>query len=112
VFEGVIEPKLEPGEIKEHRSTFNSAERRKAERSTQGVKDRCNAMAANDASMDAKAKERMKRAAEAGMTVEKYIWLLEDDKRERQALQEEMDYGKRQRLEMQEDALAEWEAAM
>jgi hypothetical protein len=57
VFEGVIEPKLEPGEIKEPRSTIklNSAERRKAERAT-------------------------------GMD------------------------GKRQRLEMQEAALAEWEA--
>ena len=57
VFEGVIEPKLEPGEIKEPRSTIkvNSSERRKAEQAT-------------------------------GMD------------------------EKRQRLEMQEDALADWEA--
>lgn len=81
VFEGVIEPKLEPGEIKE-------TDRKMLE----GIKERCEAMASNDASMDAKAKDRMKRAAAAGMTVEKY--LLEDEKRERAALQEEMD-GKR-----------------
>lgn len=57
VFEGVIEPKLEPGEIKEPRSTIkvNTSERRKAE------------------------------------------------------LVEDID-GKRQRLEMQEEALADWEA--
>ena len=55
VFEGVIEPKLEPGEIKEPRSAIKPAERRKAEQA------------------------------------------------------EGMD-EKRQRLEMQEDALAEWEA--
>jgi hypothetical protein len=56
VFEGVIEPKLEPGEIKEKpRSAIKTAERRKAEQA------------------------------------------------------EGMD-EKRQRLEMQEDALAEWEA--
>jgi len=106
VFEGVIQPKLEPGEIKEG----NSAARRKAQRAMlQGAKERSEAMAANDASMEAKAKERMKRAAEAGMTVEKYTWLLEDEKRERAALQEETSYGKRQRLEAQEEALAEWE---
>jgi hypothetical protein len=92
----VIEPKMEPGEIKEG----NAAARRKAQRA--GIKERCEAMAANDASMEAKAMERMKRAAEAGMTVEKYMWLLEDEKRERAALQEETTYGKRMRLE--EDA--------
>ena len=106
VFEGVIEPKMEPGEINEG----NSAARRKAERAKlQGVKERCEAMAANDASMEAKAKERMKRAADAGMTVEKYMWMLEDEKRERAALQEETSYGKRMRLEKQEEALADWE---
>jgi hypothetical protein len=31
------------------------------------------------------------------------------EKREREALQEETEYGKRQRLEMQEEALTEWE---
>lgn len=102
VFEGVIEPK-EPGEIKEG----NSAQRRKAERAKlQGIKERSEAMAANDASMEAK--ERMQRAAAAGMTVEKYTGLKEDEKREREALQEETSYGKRMRL--QEDALAEWES--
>ncbi len=101
VFEGVIEPKMEPGEIKEG----NSAARRKAQRAMlQGVKDRCEAMAANDASMEAKSMERMKRAAAAGMTVEKYVWMLEDEKRERAALQEETNYGKRMRLEQEEDA--------
>lgn len=105
VFEGVIKPKMEPGEIKEG----NSAQRRKAERAKlQGVKDRAEAMAANDASMETKAKERMQRAA-AGMTVEKYMWLLEDEKRERAALMEETPYGKRKRLEAQEEALADWE---
>jgi hypothetical protein len=96
IFDGVIEPKLEPGEIKEG----NSAQRRKATRAMlQGVKKRCEAMAANDASMEAKAKERMERAAAAGMTVEKYMWMLEDEKREREALQEETSYGKRMRLQ-------------
>jgi hypothetical protein len=57
VFEGVIEPKLEPGEIKEPRSAIKPAERRKAEQA------------------------------------------------------EGMD-EKRQRLEMQEAVLADWEAAM
>jgi len=106
VFEGVIEPKMEPGEIKKG----NSVQRRKAERAKlQGVKERAEAMKANDASMEAKAKERMPRAAAAGMTVEKYMWLLEDEKRERTALMEETPYGKRQRLEKQEEALTEWE---
>ena len=41
------------------------------------------------------------------MTVEKYLWMLEDEKRERAALQEETSYGKRMRL--QEEALADWE---
>ena len=138
VFEGVIEPKLEPGEIKEKqklkpKTKLNSAEKRKAEREMlQGVKERCEAMAANDASMEAKAakaKAHMERAAAAGMTVEKYMWLLEDEKKERAALQEESSYGKRlrleaegvtvekyvrfleedERLEMQEEALADWE---
>jgi len=102
VFEGVIEPKLEPGEIKEHK---NSAERRKAQRAA--LQKRCEAFAAND--VEAKAKAHMERAAAAGMTVEKYMWLLEDEKRERAALMEETPYGKRQRLEAQEEALTEWE---
>jgi hypothetical protein len=109
VFAGVIEPKLEEGEIKEKSKIVikgNSAERRKAERAA--LQKRSEAMAANDASMEAKAKVRQ-RAAAAGMTVEKYTWLLEDEKRERAALQEETSYGKRQRLEAQEEALTEWE---
>jgi hypothetical protein len=91
----VIEPKMEPGEIKEG----NAAARRKAQRA--GIKERCEAMAANDASMDAKSTQRMERAA-AGMTVDKYMFLMEDEKRERAALQEETAYGKRMRLEEQE----------
>jgi hypothetical protein len=109
VFEGVIEPKLEPGEIKEPRSTIklNSAERRKAERATlQGVKDRSVSFAENDA----KSQEHLKRAKAAGMTVDKYLMMKDIEKREREALMEETDYGKRQRLEMQEEALADWEA--
>ena len=99
VFEGVIEPKMEPGEIKEG----NSAARRKAARAMlQGVKERCEAMAANDASMEAKSTQRMERAAAAGMTVDKYMFLMEDEKRERAALQEETAYGKRMRIEEQE----------
>jgi hypothetical protein len=35
--------------------------------------------------------------------------LMEDEKRERTALMEETPYGKRQRLEEQEEALTEWE---
>jgi len=104
VFEGVIEPKLEPGEIKE-KPKGNSAERRKAERAA--LQKRCDAFAAND--VEAKAKEHMQRAAAAGMTVEKYMWLLEDEKRERAALMEETSYGKRQRLEAQDEVLADWE---
>jgi hypothetical protein len=102
VFEGVIQPKLEPGEIKEPK---NSAERRKAQRAA--LQKRCDEFAAND--VEAKAKTHMERAAAAGMTVEKYMWLLEDEKRERAALMEETPYGKRQRLEAQEEALTEWE---
>jgi len=116
VFEGVIEPKLEPGEIKEAtkeksklKPKLNSAEKRKAERETlQGVKERCEAMAANDASMEAKAKARLHRAADAGMTVEKYVRFLEEDAEKAKA-QELSEYGKRQRLEMQEEALTDWE---
>ena len=108
VFEGVIEQKLEPGEIKEKpKSKLNSAEKRKAERATlQGVKERCEAMVANDASMEAKAK--MRRVADAGMTVEKYVRFLEEENAEKG--HELSEYGKR--MEMQEDALADWEAAM
>jgi hypothetical protein len=102
VFEGVIKPKLEPGEIKEG----NAAARRKAARAA--LQKRSEEMAANDASMEAKAKVRMAAAA-AGMTVEKYIWLKEDEKRERAALQEETSYGKRMRLQAQEEAQEEWE---
>lgn len=109
VFEGVIEP-LEPGEIKEKSKSKivikNSAERRKAERAAlQGIKERSETMAA----AEAKSKMHMERAAAAGMTIEKYIWMLEDEKRERAALEEETSYGKRQRLEAQEEALADWE---
>jgi len=105
VFEGVIEPKLEPGEIKE--KPKNSAERRKAERATlQGVKDRCVSFAENDA----KTQEHLERAKAAGMTVEKYLAMKDIEKREREALMEETEYGKRQRLEMQEEALADWES--
>lgn len=68
VFEGVIEPKLEPGEIKEKRKIVIKA----SERKLQGKE------------------------------------LREDEKRERAALEENDE--KRQRLEAQEDALAEWEA--
>jgi hypothetical protein len=108
VFEGVIEPKLEEGEIKEKSKSKvvikgNSAERRKAERSA--LQKRCDAFAENDAKMD----EHLKRAAAAGMTVEKYLRMKEIEKRERAALQEETSYGKRQRLEAQEEALTEWE---
>ena len=103
VFEGVIEP----GEIKEKSKTKivikNSAERRKAERAA--LQKRSEAMAANDA----KTTEHLKRAAAAGMTIDKYMWMLEDEKRERAALEEETSYGKRQRLEAQEEALADWE---
>jgi hypothetical protein len=110
VFEGVIEPKLEPGEIKEKpRSTIklNSAERRRAERATlQGVKERSVSFAENDA----KSQEHLKRAKAAGMTVEKYLMMKDIEKREREALMEETEYGKRQRLEMQEEALTEWES--
>ena len=111
VFEGVIEPKLEPGEIKEKsklKPKLNSAEKRKAERAVlQGVKERCEAMAAGDASMEAKSKARLHRA-DAGMTVEKYVRFLEEDA-EKAKGQELSEYGKRQRLEMQEEALTEWE---
>jgi len=113
VFEGVIEPKLEPGEIKEKpklKLKLNSAEKRKAERAVlQGVKERCEAMAANDASMEAKARARLHRAADAGMTVEKYVRFLEEEDAEKAKAQELSEYGKRQRLEMQEEALTEWE---
>ena len=103
VFEGVIEPKLEPGEIKE-KSKGNSAERRKAERATlQGVKDRCVSFAENDA----KSQEHLERAKAAGMTVDKYLMMKDIEKREREALKEETSYGKRQRL--QEEELADWE---
>ena len=106
VFEGVIEPKLEPGEIKEKKVKGNSAERRKAERAMlQGVKERSEAMAANDASMEAKAKARMQQAAEAGMTVDEYMRFVESEKRERDAAQEETEYGKRMRLETEEAEL-------
>ena len=109
VFEGVIKP-LEPGEIKEKSKTKivlkNSAERRKAERAAlQGIKERSETMAA----AEAKSKMHMERAAAAGMTIDKYMWMLEDEKRERAALEEETSYGKRQRLEAQEEALADWE---
>jgi hypothetical protein len=97
VFEGVIQPKLEPGEIKEG----NSAERRKAQRAA--LQKRCDDFAANDA----KSHAHMERAASAGMTVEKYLRMKEIEKREREALQEETSYGKRQRL--QEEALTDWE---
>jgi hypothetical protein len=104
MFEGVIEP----GEIKEKSKTKivikNSAERRKAERAA--LQKRSDAFAANDA----KTTEHLKRAAAAGMTIDKYMWMLEDEKRERAALEEETSYGKRQRLEAQEEALADWEA--
>jgi hypothetical protein len=102
VFEGV---NLEPGEIKEKNKIVikNSAERRKAERAT--LQKRSEAMAANDA----KTTEHLERAAAAGMTIEKYMWMVEDEKRERAALEEETSYGKRQRLEAQEEALADWE---
>jgi hypothetical protein len=106
VFAGVIEPKLEEGEIKEKPKIVikgNSAERRKAERAA--LQKRSEAMAANDAKMN----ETLERAAAAGMTVDKYLWMKEDEKRERAALQEETSYGKRQRLEAQEEALTEWE---
>lgn len=103
VFEGVIEPKLEPGEIKEKRKIVIKASERKE---LQGVKERCEAMAANDA----KTQEHLERAKAAGMTVEKYLMMKEIEKRERQALEEETSYGKRQRLEAQEEALADWEA--
>jgi len=94
VFEGV----LEPGEIKEG----NAAARRKAQRAA--LQKRSVAFAENDAKSD----EHLKRAAAAGMTVEKYIAMKDIEKREREALQEETSYGKRMRL--QEEALAEWES--
>jgi hypothetical protein len=102
VFEGVIEPKMEPGEIKEG----NSAQRRKAERAMlQGIKERSEAFAA----AEAKSKAHLERATAAGMTIEKYLWLLEDEKRERAALMEETSYGKRKRLEKEMEELAERE---
>lgn len=100
VFEGVIEPKLEPGEIKE--KPKNSAERA----TLQGVKGRCVSFAENDA----KTQGHLERAKAAGMTVEKYLAMKDIEKREREALMEETEYGKRQRLEMQEEALADWES--
>jgi hypothetical protein len=106
VFEGVIEPKLEEGEIKEKPKIVikgNSAERRKAERAA--LQKRSEAFAANDA----KSNEHLERAAAAGMTVDNYLRMKDIEKRERAALQEETSYGKRQRLEAQEEALAEWE---
>jgi hypothetical protein len=126
VFEGVIEPKLEPGEIQEKRKAQSSdkdskkprltpkpksAEKRNAERATlEGVKERCEAMA-NDASMETKAKAKARMQADAdGMTVEKYVRFLEDEDAEKAKGQELSDYGKR--MEMQEEALADWEAAM
>jgi hypothetical protein len=42
--------------------------------------------------------EFVERAAAAGMTVEKYRRMKEDEKREREALQAETEYGKRLRL--------------
>jgi hypothetical protein len=106
VVDGVIEPKLEPGEIKEKpRSTIklNASERRKAERAS--LQKRCVSFAEHDA----KSEEHLRRAKAAGMTVDKYLIMKDIEKREREALQEETDYGKRQRLEMQEEALADWE---
>lgn len=80
IFE-VVEPKLEPGEIKEKKG--NSAERHKAERAKlQGIKE---------------------RSAGAVHVI------TEHEKRERDALQQESEYGKRQRLEKQEQELADWE---
>ena len=102
VFEGVIEPKLEPGEIKE--KPKNSAERRKAERAT--LQKRSVSFAENDA----KSQEHLERAKAAGMTVDKYLMMKDIEKREREALMEETEYGKRQRIEMQEEALADWES--
>jgi hypothetical protein len=43
-------------------------------------------------------KRQLQRAAACGMTVDKYLRMKEDDKREREALQAETDYGKRLRL--------------
>ena len=101
VFEGV----LEPGEIKQ-KVKLNSSERRKAERAVlQGVKERSEAFAA----AEAKSKAHLERAAAAGMTVEKYIFMMEDEKRERASIKDELSsYGKR--MEEQEAALAEWES--
>lgn len=100
VFEGV----LEPGEIKE-KVKLNSSERRKAERAVlQGVKERSEAFAA----AEAKSKAHLDRAAAAGMTVEKYMFMMEDEKRERASIKDELSsYGKR--MEEQEAALADWE---
>jgi len=105
VFAGVVEPKLEEGEIKEKSKIVvkNSAERRKAERAA--LQKRSEAFAANDA----KTNENLERATAAGMTVDKYLKMKDIEKRERAALQEETSYGKRQRLEAQEEALTEWE---
>jgi hypothetical protein len=116
VFEGVIEPKLEEGEIQEKRKAPSADGAAKKQRLTskpkngdtlQGVKERCEAMAANDASMEAKAKARMQRAADAGLTVEKYVRFVEEDAAEKAKGQELSEYGKR--MEAQEEALAEWE---
>jgi hypothetical protein len=105
VFEGVISPKLEDGEIQEKRSIkLNSAERRKAERAA--LQKRC----VSFAEKDAQSEEHLRRAKEAGMTVDNYLMMKDIEKRERESLQEETEYGKRQRLEMQEAELAEWEA--
>jgi hypothetical protein len=43
------------------------------------------------------------------MTVEKYVRFLEEEDAEKAKAQELSEYGKRQRLEMQEEALADWE---
>jgi hypothetical protein len=43
------------------------------------------------------------------MTVEKYVRFLEEEDAEKAKGQELSEYGKRQRLEMQEEALTEWE---
>jgi hypothetical protein len=68
-----------------------------------GVKERSETMAANDARSD----EHLKRAAEAGMTVDKYLAMKDIEKRERASLDELSSYGKR--MEEQEEVLADWE---
>ena len=88
VFEGVIEPNLEEGEIQEKRKAPSADGAAKKQRLTSKP-----------------------NAGEAGITVEKYVRFVEENAAEKAKGQELSDYDKRMEAqeEAQEEALAEWE---